>query len=199
VSALAQSFLRLDRAVEQLDELRRQIASYVDANREFSVIRVEGNTVTPRFPAEQPTPKLGIRVGEIIYQIRATLDHLVFQMAWSDSGQTNFRTQFPIEDTPEGFRGRIKPIKRRKGFVQDNWLTGVSADHVKAIEELQPYKGVDWTKILRELSNEDKHRTLNLLGVSGAVFPSAPLRNVRSWAAGRRSSGRALDGDASGT
>ncbi len=29
-----------------------------------------------------------------------------------------------------------------------------------AIEELQPYKGVDWTARLRDISNPDKHRKL---------------------------------------
>jgi hypothetical protein len=78
-------------------------------------------------------------------------------------GEVNTRTQFPIEDTPQGFERRINPIKCRSG-TRSNWLSGVSPDHIAAIEALQPYKRVRWTKILRELSNEDKHRTIPLLG-----------------------------------
>ena len=36
--------------------------------------------------------------------------------------------------------------------------------HAAAIEALQPYNGVDWTRLLRDLSNMDKHRALHVVG-----------------------------------
>ena len=35
---------------------------------------------------------------------------------------------------------------------------------VGAIEKLQPYNGVAWTKTLRDISNPDKHRKLTAIG-----------------------------------
>lgn len=160
-------YLRIDRAEKRLGELKRELAAYEKANVS-SEIKVDGGSASITSWPTNPPPKIGITAGEIVYNLRAALDYLVFELAFHDSFNTsldsiNMRTQFPIEDTPEGFKGRIDPIKRRGGTI-DNALTGVSPDHIAAIEALQPYKGVDWTKLLRDLSNEDKHRTIPLLG-----------------------------------
>lgn len=39
----------------------------------------------------------------------------------------------------------------------------LSDAHVAAIERLQPYKGVNWTKRLRRISNLDKHNELPIV------------------------------------
>jgi hypothetical protein len=39
-------------------------------------------------------------------------------------------------------------------------LNGLNRCHVAAMERLQPYRRVAWTRVLRELSNPDKHRHL---------------------------------------
>jgi hypothetical protein len=44
------------------------------------------------------------------------------------------------------------------------WLGGVSEGHITAIERAQPYMGGKWLRILRELSNADKHRHVALIG-----------------------------------
>lgn len=106
-----------------------------------------------------PPPEIGITAGEVVYNLRAALDYLVFELATLGSGEVNMRTQFPIESTPEGFKARRHPTKRG----DPNWLTGVDCSHCAAIEALQPYNGVDWTEFLRDISNEDKHRTIPIL------------------------------------
>lgn len=78
---------------------------------------------------------------------------MVYRLAELDSGKPVKRTQFPIEDAPKGFMGR-----------QSTYLKGVNKTHVAAIEALQPYNGVKWTKALRDLSNGDKHMALQLIG-----------------------------------
>jgi len=40
----------------------------------------------------------------------------------------------------------------------------VNPDHVAWIKRFQPCEGCDWTKLLRELSNPDKHRRILQLG-----------------------------------
>lgn len=149
---LAEACLRVDRAREHLDALKGHIATYIEANRTSSLIKVDGMTISAIWPPEPP-PMFGVWVGEIAYNLRAALDYLVYRLAMLDSGKTVDGTQFPIEDTVEGFQ------KRRSRF-----LRGVNEAHVAAIEELQPYKGADWTRLLRDLSNIDKHRTLHIIG-----------------------------------
>jgi hypothetical protein len=69
------------------------------------------------------------------------------------------KTQFPIDDRPKTFNERRN--RKRSG------LAGLNAKHIARIELLQPYKGCDWTRVLRDLSNYDKHRTLIKMSAYG--------------------------------
>jgi hypothetical protein len=91
-----------------------------------------------------------VLVGEIVYNLRSALDYLIFELATLDSGAIIDGTQFPIENRKKGFKWRLN----------GGWLDGLNAAHIAEIEKLQPYRGGDWTAILRDLSNPDKHRTL---------------------------------------
>jgi hypothetical protein len=91
--------------------------------------------------------RFGVLVGEIFYNLRSSLDYLIFELAQLDSGVVQDGTQFPIIDTKKGFQERV-----------GRWLKGVNNGHIAAIEQLQPYNGCSWTKRLRECSNADKHR-----------------------------------------
>jgi hypothetical protein len=70
-------------------------------------------------------------------------------LARLDSGKIQDGTQFPIEHTPNGFKGRRK-----------TYLKGLNIEHIALIERYQPYSGCNWTGIIRDLSNPDKHREL---------------------------------------
>lgn len=167
---LADAYLRIDRAREHLEELKRHIAGYIEANEASSLIKVEGHTVSAIWPP-QPPPMFGVRAGEIVYNLRAALDYLVYRLASLDAGKIIETTQFPIEDTPEGFK------RRRSRF-----LRGVNKAHVAAIEEFQPYKGVDWIWILRDLSNVDKHRAVHLAGYQSAGLVRANIGGTEEQA-----------------
>jgi hypothetical protein len=108
-------------------------------------LRVD-TTKVPEVPST-----LAIRTGEAIYNLRAGLDYLVGALSRLD--EPDFigerRNQFPVEHSPKKFR------RRRK-----TWLAGVSDTHVASIEELQPYKGCDWTAKFAAASNMDKHNDL---------------------------------------
>jgi hypothetical protein len=149
---LDEALLRASRAEEHLEALDREIAVYVEANEAASLIKVEGMTVSAIWPPEPP-PMLSVRVGEIVYNLRAALDYFVYRLAELDAGNVIKGTQFPIEDTPEGFKRRTP-----------RFLRGVNETHVAGIERLQPYHGADWARLLRDLSNIDKHQALHVVG-----------------------------------
>lgn len=155
---LRDAFLRVERAGEHLEAIKGQIAAYVQANEGASLIKVEGQTVTAVMPPFPP-PEIAARIGEFIYNLRAALDYLVFQLAILESGKEVDGTQFPIVKKPEDF----KRVRRKS-------LRGVNATHVAAIEALQPYERPHWLWVLRHVSNEDKHRAIQVLGMqSGGV------------------------------
>jgi hypothetical protein len=146
------SFERVGRAQEHLRDLAERIIHLQGAHTD---------SFTPQFDSEPPHAfsltlgvnrieapmSIGIRIGEVCYNLRSALDYLIFELARHDSGSEKSGTQFPIDDCPKTFQGR-------KG----GYLKGINAAHIAAIERLQPYKGCNWSKALRDFSNRDKHR-----------------------------------------
>lgn len=146
------AFRRIDRAKERLDEFLALQASYrLDQSHVVTIhTHPELRYIPSIEPAGPPISLLvGIVVGEAIYNLRAALDYLIFELAAFDSGSEKPQTQFPIEDSKEFF------ARRRPSL-----LNGVSNQHATVIEWKQPYNRVMWTQTLRDISNPDKHRKL---------------------------------------
>lgn len=148
------AFERVARAGEHLGDLRPRIETFVQ--QQADAFRPYFDTSSPpNFCLELPstavmgTMRIPILIGETCYNLRTALDYLVFALAKHDSGRAQERTQFPIEDLKERFDGNAP-----------RFLRGVNTAHVARIEDLQPYKGCNWTKALRDISNPDKHCTL---------------------------------------
>ena len=118
---------------------------------------------------------LGVLIGATVQNLRTALDYLVYQLAeWYSGPDFARRTQFPIEDTPEGFKGR-----------RNTFLKGVSDEHVASLDLLQPYEGPNWLSWIRELSNLDKHNVLPVVpGIGGSVTIPVGRSDEEAVAAG---------------
>lgn len=151
---------RVARAGEHLADLRRRASRICEAKLDsVSIERRPGRVRLPggrevdavigtaKFPIEPVPVIISILVGEIIYHLRTALDYLIYELAQLDAKEVIKMTQFPIEEHENGFKGR-----------RNTFLKGVSDEHVAAIKHLQPFDGCQWTRVLRELSNSDKHR-----------------------------------------
>ncbi len=117
-----------------------------------------------------------IRVGEILYNLRSALDHLVWQLVLASGNRPTRFNQFPILDSEEQWTpARIVKV-----------LEGVSDENKKIVRYLQPFNPVlqlpvdgkyracnaQVFRTLRELCNIDKHRHLNLvLAVTDGIEP----------------------------
>jgi hypothetical protein len=147
------AFERAIRAREHLVDLGQRLGPLQKHNDVVSIDPAAGLkslTIEPSLPIVIPASmRIPILIGEVCYNLRSALDYLVFELAKHDSGSPQKRTQFPIECSEKNFRER-----RKKS------LKGINDAHVTRIEELQPYKGCDWTKTLKDISNPDKHREL---------------------------------------
>lgn len=170
--SLAGAFARIDRADRHIDELKLLIERYRKAQEQKIVSDHEtvrrllaippGQKFTERrrskrlldFPLEA-----AVIVGEVIYNLRAALDYLAYELAWQDSGTEREKTQFLIETID------IDPKDPKRGFKarSQTCLPGFHQHHLDAMEDLQPYKGCAWTKTLRDISNPDKHRHLTVI------------------------------------
>ncbi len=160
--SLADAYARLERADEHLCEIHALAQQICTAQAEATRVHVApGMTLMPGelgqvFSVESAnTPivgRLSVLVGDSINCLRSCLDYLVGELAELDSGSRMSRTQFPVEQSADAFRGR-----------RQSFLNGVSDAHVTHIELLQPYNGTSWTAKLARMSNWDKHNKLVLV------------------------------------
>jgi len=183
------AFARVNRADVHIQELKILIERFRKDNEDKLVPHEEltgatfvvkpGQAMSMEIKS-RPVPDIpediSILVGEVIYNLRAALDYLIYELAIKDSGSIQDGTQFLIEDSKSGFDARAK-----------RYLFGLSNAHIQGIEALQPYCGCEWTKTLRDISNPDKHRHLiavnsqwNQLSVFGGdVAPEDPGNIIR--------------------
>lgn len=147
-------FERLRRADEHLLDFNKRVGAMLKKQADAVGIRLDQNP--PHHVIEVALPpetffdmRFGVLVGEIFYNLRCSLDYLIFELAKLDSGVEQRGTQFPIVHSRNDFDTRRKC-----------WLKGLNDVHIAAIERLQPYNGGHWTERLRECSNADKHRHL---------------------------------------
>jgi hypothetical protein len=154
--SLADAQAKLCRARKHLADLKGQIEAFRQT-RPYRMA-LEGDIDNGEYAVifrPLPLPKeIALTIGDCIANLRSALDHLVYAVAWLDSGTPQDDTQFPITDSPEKFESA-----KRRGR-----LAGMSDEHVAYIELLQPYNGGGWLATLRDLSNPDKHMHVVVAG-----------------------------------
>jgi len=160
--SLDNAYARVRRANQHLTRLKRERTLF---NRAATTSEVFADHYCERnlnviigYSRRMIPPIFGVLVGETIYNLRSALDYIIYELAILDSQSIQEGTQFPIEDSPDGW-------KRHR-----NYLKGLSITHKTSINHLQPYRGCKWTGLLRNLSNPDKHKTLTTVNVSHAIF-----------------------------
>lgn len=124
------------------------------------------------FQRRPPLLHWGTIVGDIVHNLRASLDHIVYNISYRRDPATfenDNTTAFPICDTPSAFVG-----PKRRDWEPRHEIRGLPDDAKAIIEALQPYhRGddmlMDPLRILREMDDIDKHRTVHLTGWSAMV------------------------------
>jgi hypothetical protein len=114
---------------------------------------------------EIPDP-LALMLGDALYNLRAALDYLAYELVVAAGNEPNSQTAFPIFDTPDEYWERMG--RKVKGMRQSA---------IEAINRIQPYEGgfchALWQ--LHRLNNIDKHRvlvTIALVNTARTMTPS---------------------------
>ena len=108
-----------------------------------------------------------VQTGEILYNLRSALDHLVWQLVCANGQTPTTDNQFPIADDLDAWK---RSSTRRR-------LKGISDGAKQAIQYLQPFNptmvlptngqprpfDAQTFRTLRDLCNIDKHRHLHLI------------------------------------
>lgn len=146
---------KLNRAIEQADALDRTLSPLSNLASYKTVDNETGEQIY-RLDDVPPIPdSLNLVIGEILYNFRCSLDHLIWQLVLSENNIPNYQNEFPIFDNVSKYEAK-KPSK----------LRGLSNPIISIIDSLQPcYSTGDndywkWLWYLQVLNNVDKHRHL---------------------------------------
>jgi len=160
--------LKRERARNQIEVLKGQIGTFLDAGPYGASVNFNGDTGELIIRAKLRSgadPMWGIQVGEIVHNLRSALDHAVNQLVVPDPKSKH---QFPIFKDVTWFE--TDGIKK--------FLKGVSSKAVDLIRSEQPFPQKDGgtgegerspLRHLKELSDADKHR---LIHITGAMLQS---------------------------
>jgi|GEM_PF-1064779 len=104
-------------------------------------------TRVPDVPLE-----IRLRAGDILNNLRCSLDHLACHLVWKNGGTVTSNTGFPIANSAKEY---LSPRVRGK-------VKGMRQDAIDAIDVIEPYAGGKGTILWRiaRLNNRDKHRLL---------------------------------------
>ena len=174
----ASCWARLDRAAEHSHAFGEAWAAFLADHpyRVFVEINDDGSGVVG-IRRERPFPqRLPLLIGEFLYELRATLDNCLYEVAVIHSGQTVHRArrlQFPIYSTPTEWERNLYRLK----YLSD--------EHRQMLECIQPYQAerrdLNCLGMLNELARIDRHRTVHLVCacvVEGGLAVKAPAGSV---------------------
>ena len=192
------STAKIARADSQIEDLSREMQIFCGNIQESIVCERDGEADEKRWTYRGDNPIVpiswSVRTGEILYNLRSALDHLVWRLVLDNGETPTINNQFPIVDDESKWTGSCQ---RR--------LKGVADRHKQAIMSLQPFnpalalrtdRGIgpfdaQTFCVLRNLSNVDKHRNLHLIiAVTDGIGPIEFGENQPP----RRTSARPLTG-----
>ena len=168
---------KLRRAEEHNRSLVTEFNAWIEPQTKGSMFDIWSDgpwyvvTVEP-FP--EPDIRFSMIAGDIINNLRCTLDHLIWQLVFRDGNEPSWQNKFPFCDTQKSF---FYDVKFRKGKPELSVLYGITidGDAWAIIEEAQPYKRTEFfespLRVIQKFSNVDKHRTfLPQLASIGNIF-----------------------------
>lgn len=182
MASLAEVREKIGRANNQIDYVKRLLPGGDLAEIPFDRIDIKGQPDGETYDAvtciSTPSYKFRMAVGDIVHDLRSSLDYLAFQLAVlngkGDEAGLSRTVNFLVYNGPKG----EQQFKSTSGHKLRPYL---SACAIAEIERLQPYKGLDpracllW--ILSELDNIDKHRMIVVMGKQMDPIPIMILVN----------------------
>jgi hypothetical protein len=76
---------KLNRALVQRTHIYASVSDYIDSQPYETFLKPDSEYEHWQ-PTAQPSPDISVLVGEMLYQLRSTLDHLFFALVKRDEG-----------------------------------------------------------------------------------------------------------------
>lgn len=170
---------KLDRARLHLKTLNREIGAFKRSNSAEFIREddFEAQEIVLRLKVlrEPKNPKWGLVAGDLVHNLRSSLDHLVWQLVLLHGGKPRRHNQFPVIRVEKDY---WEPQGDHSESVRDRMLAGIPDEHRAAIDGVQPYLAGDQSgsttlALLSQLSNADKHRLIH----AAFVLTAAPTED----------------------
>ena len=152
--------LKVERANKHISDLNAAVRCFLDSNPYKIVTKRDPQTrklIYYLASAETAPSDFSTISGDVLNNLRSTLDHLAQQLYLVGTGGTSYRdkTSFLIAPSPKEFKAGLQ----RK-------VEGMRQDAIDAIIALEPYIGGQGTDLwtLHRLNNIDKHRLVVTVG-----------------------------------
>ena len=171
--------VKLWRADEQAKAFHNEVMPLLKTAYPAKIVR-QGDAEPGEYVLRYHAPELpivwSVRVGEVIHNLRSSLDHMVWTLVERDQGSPGKHTAYPVFTGKTEFEENIGMLSRtRKGC-----MFGLGQEGIAMLRRTQPYHG--WHDggdahesallLLDELWNIDKHRAVPL------VYASAQLTSI---------------------
>ena len=171
MASIGTVYRKLRRAEKYLDILEGELSTYDESAPwagEWEIDPKDRSQVLRLRVFREPDPEMEITVGEIVYQLRTSLDHLVTQLVALNGGDPeNHSGGFPICRDQRDYWEKTIKSRGHKVSRRNLLLEGVAPKHRTMIDSLQPYNQgkrmarYDPLAVLNDLCNGDKHRDVH--------------------------------------
>src|SRR5215831_11863276 len=101
--SLEGAYARIRRAGGHIDELKKREPTVSGTQSDWTPEAWGSLTMRDE---DVPDPIISVLIGEAVYNLRAALDYLVYELAFLDTGSIKDGTQFPIDYSPLRFLDR---------------------------------------------------------------------------------------------
>lgn len=167
--------VKIEWAKRHAHTLEVEIRAFLDSNPYEVGTKLDphiANSIKYYIVSVRETPNTILLIaGDILFNLRAALDHLAYQLAWVNGTRDTKvlrGTYFPIFDDATRYKAGA--------YVK---VQGMSQAAINAIDATKPYKGGNDTLWkLHRLNNIDKHRFLITSGFHVAAFIPPPIMRV---------------------
>jgi hypothetical protein len=158
-SLLTGSRLKVLRAKKHVQELEDEIRAFHES-KPYTVVKEEepesGDDVYRVTISLQIPSNLALIVGDVLSNLRSSLDHLAWDLVIANGGAPSVSTGFPIK----------RDAKELESFIIGK-VSGASSKAHRIIRLLKPYQGGNkqlWR--INHLRNVDQHRLLLVVGAA---------------------------------
>jgi hypothetical protein len=160
---LESAWLKIDRANQHANALDAAIQRWLDGRPYRLSLNTDGETgeqVCCIHVVRTPPLEWSVVIGEAIHGLRTALDHAVYALSGLE-GKPPGGTEFPIFKDEPMFRN----TNRSGGLWKIRGLGDAAREVVESVQPFhhsgkEPDRHLLW--VLHQLSNADKHRSLNL-------------------------------------